>query len=88
MTAVGRITPETALWVNPDKKRTADWLQGVAFKFGTNAGTMRSHLLRDVSALSEESLSGFIRSIARVYEDNNAWGGALRATLSAAAEES
>ena len=69
---MGRITPETALWVNPDKKRTADWLQGVASKFGANAGTMRSHVLRDINALSEESPSGFIRSIAHVYEDNNA----------------
>lgn len=66
------ITPQTALWVNPDKKRTTDWFQGAASMFDTDAGSMRSHVLRDINALSEESLSGFIRSIPYTEENSNA----------------
>lgn len=65
------ITPRTALWVNPDKKRTADWFQGAASMFDTDAGSMRSHVLRDIDALSDESLSGFIRSIPYIEENSN-----------------
>lgn len=65
------ITPQTALWVNPDKKRTADWFQGAASMFDTDAGSMRSHALRDIDALSGESLSGFIRSISYTEENSN-----------------
>lgn len=65
------ITPQTALWVNPDKKRTADWFQGAASMFDTDAGSMRSHALRDIDALSGESLSGFIRSIPYIEENSN-----------------
>ena len=65
------ITPQTALWVNPDKKRTTDWFQGAASMFDTDAGSMRSHLLRDINALSAESLSGFIRSISYTEENSN-----------------
>lgn len=65
------ITPQTALWVNPDKKRTADWFMGVASIFDTDTRTMRSHLLRDINALSAESLSGFIRSISYTEENSN-----------------
>nr|DAR40106.1 MAG TPA: hypothetical protein [Caudoviricetes sp.] len=65
------ITPRTALWVNPDKKRTADWFQGAASMFDTDAGSMRSHVLRDIDALSDESLSGFIRSISYTEENSN-----------------
>lgn len=65
------ITPQTALWVNLDKKRTADWFMGVASMFDTDTRTMRSHVLRDINALSEESLSGFIRSISYTEENSN-----------------
>ena len=34
----------------------------------TDAGTMRSHVLRDINALSEESLSGFMPSIPQPEE--------------------
>lgn len=34
----------------------------------TDAGTMRSHVLRDIDALSEESLSGFMPSIPQPEE--------------------
>ena len=37
----------------------------------TDAGTMRSHLLRDIDALSAESLSGFIPSIPQPEEKTN-----------------
>lgn len=65
------ITPQTALWVNPNEKRTADWFQGAASMFDTDAGTMRSHVLRDIKALSDESLSGFIRSLSYTEENSN-----------------
>ena len=37
----------------------------------TDAGAMRSHVLRDIDALSDESLSGFTSSIAQAEEKNN-----------------
>lgn len=37
----------------------------------TDAGTMRSHVLRDINALSDESLSGFMPSIPQPEEKNN-----------------